>query len=284
MIMNDKKSLPLKRHETFSIREGWLEKAINEFSINANCFSKDKGQRVLGIGTNMVKSLRYWCTATQLIRFSQFRGNTFNELGNFLLSNDRYLEQDYSWWLIHLYLCSNFEDAPVFNTFFNLNVNRFEKEQLVGYIRNVLEVNYDLGAPSSLEADVNMIIKSYYSDDKSNPENNLTCPLSKLGLLEMIDKKTYARKQPKYNSLDYRVIYHALTNVLYKDESINSFNIEDMYELPNNPLNIFNLSKSSLYQYLEEMKKKGLINLVKTAGLNIATFEKRLSLQELFQN
>lgn len=282
--MADKKSLPLKRHETFSIREGWLEKAINEFYLDENCFSKEKGQRILGIGTNMVKSLRYWCTATQLIHFRQFKGNTFNELGNFLLLNDRYLEQDYSWWLIHLYLCSNFEDAPVFNTFFNLNINKFEKEQLVTNIRNVLEIDYDLGAASSLEADVNMIIKSYYSDDKSNPENNLNCPLSKLGLIEMIDKKTYARKQPKYNALDYRVVYHALTNVLYKDENIKSFNIEDMYELPNNPLNLFNLSKSSFYQYLDEMKKNGLINLVKTAGLNIVTFERRLGLQELFIN
>lgn len=281
--MSDKKSLPLKRHETFSIREGWLEKAINEFNVDVNCFSKERGPRVLGIGTNMVKSLRYWCTAIQLIQFRPNRANTFTELGNFLLVNDRYLEQNYSWWLIHLYLCSNFEDAPVFNTFFNLGVNKFEKEQLIEYIRGVLESDYDLGASSSLEADVNMIIKSYFSDDKSNPENNLTCPLSKLGLLEMIDKKTYARKQPKYNALDYRVIYHALTNVLYKDENILSFNIEDMYDLPNNPLNIFNLSKSSFYQYLDEMKKQGLINLVKTAGLNIVTFERRLTLQELFR-
>lgn len=281
--MSDKKSLPLKRHETFSIREGWLEKAINEFNLDVNCFSKEKGTRILGIGSNMVKSLRYWCTASQLIHFRQFRGNNFTELGNFLLVNDRYLEQKYSWWLIHLYLCSNFEDAPVFNTFFNSSINKFEKEQLIEYIRSVLELDYDLGASSSLEADVNMIIKSYYSDDKSNPENNLTCPLSKLGLLERIDNKTYARKQPKYNFLDYRVIYHALTDVLYKDENILSFNIEDMYELPNNPLNIFNLSKSSFYQYLDEMKKQGLINLVKTAGLNIVTFERRLTLQELFQ-
>ncbi len=281
--MSDKKSLPLKRHETFSIREGWLEKAINEFNLDVNCFSKEKGTRILGIGSNMVKSLRYWCTASQLIYFRQFRGNNFTKLGNFLLVNDRYLEQNYSWWLIHLYLCSNFEDAPVFNTFFNSSINKFEKEQLIEYIRSVLELDYDLGASSSLEADVNMIIKSYYSDDKSNPENNLTCPLSKLGLLERIDNKTYARKQPRYNFLDYRVIYHALTDVLYKDENILSFNIEDMYELPNNPLNIFNLSKSSFYQYLDEMKKQGLINLVKTAGLNIVTFERRLTLQELFQ-
>ena len=47
---------------------------------------------------------------------------------------------------------------------------------------------------------------------------------------------------------------------------------------------IFNLSKSSFYQYLEEMKKHGLINLVKTAGLNIVTFERRLCLQDLFNN
>ena len=56
----NKEPLKLKRHETFSIREGWLEKGLNKCSQNPQCFQKDRGTKELGLGSNMVKSLRYW--------------------------------------------------------------------------------------------------------------------------------------------------------------------------------------------------------------------------------
>ena len=201
-----------------------------------------------------------------------------------MLEHDRYLSEISSWLLIHLYLVSNFELSPVLNTFFNMSVNKFDKEQLFNIIKNKLESEFDLGADSSLEADVNMLLKSYYSDDFSNPENNLKCPLSKLHLLGTSDKKVYYKQQPKYSMLSYKVVYYAMILSWRKARinDLNSFNLEDMYLWDNNPLNVFNLSKSSMYQYLDEMKKNGLISLVKTAGLNTITIDKELSLNELF--
>jgi len=38
-----------------------------------------------------------------------------------------------------------------------------------------------------------------------------------------------------------------------------------------------------MYQYLDEMKKKGLINLIKTAGLNTISIDRKLPLNELFR-
>ena len=130
-----------------------------------------------------------------------------------------------------------------------------------------------------------MLIKSYYSDDISNPENNMTCPLSKLGLIGTNDKKIYSKIQPKYDLLDYKIVYYALIKswrINSDAEKTNSFNLENMYEWKNNPINVFNLSKSSMYQYLDEMRRNGLIQLVKTAGLNTITVDKVLTLDELF--
>ncbi len=282
--MADRKKIKLKRHETFSIREGWLEKALNIFDENSNCFSKDYGQQILGIGTNMVKSLRYWTEACGLISYTQGKGYFYNELGKFLLIHDKYLININSWWLIHLYLVTNFDLAPVFNTFFNMDLNKFDKEQLFNQIKLKLENDYDIGADSSLEADCNMLLKSYHSDDISNPENNMTCPLSKLKLIGTTDKKIYSKIQPKYNLLDYRIVYYSMIKSWDKNKNndINSFNLEDMYLWNDNPLKVFNLSKSSMYQYLDEMKKNGLINLIKTAGLNTISIDKKLTLEELF--
>ena len=86
-------------------------------------------------------------------------------------------------------------------------------------------------------------------------------------------------------SLDYRVVYYAMVKSWDENSlsAVNSFNLEDMYQWKNNPINVFNLSKSSMYQYLDEMKKKGLINLIKTAGLNTISIDRKLSLNELFR-
>lgn len=286
--MEDKSnSLKLKRHDTFSIREGWLEKVINIFPNEKQCFSKDKGQQILGIGTNMVKSLRYWSEACNLIKFSQ-KENKFTELGEYLHDRDPFLSDLSSWWLIHLFLATNFSDAPVFNYFFNMPLKKFDKEQLFNQIKTLIENDgYSVSADSSLEADINMLIKSYYSDDFSNPENNMNCPLAKLNLIGTSDKRIYTKLQPKYASLSYKVVYYALLLAWKKenekqDKKMNAFNLEDMYEWKNNPINIFNLSKTSFYQYLDEMSKNNLIKLIKTAGLNVVTIEVEKNLNELF--
>ena len=61
--------IKLKRNESFYIREGWFEKAINCIADNegVNIFYKNDGISYLGIGSNMVKSLKYWLKAANII-------------------------------------------------------------------------------------------------------------------------------------------------------------------------------------------------------------------------
>ena len=56
--------LKLRRHESFAIREGWIEKGLNAVNQHHKLtFSKSDGVKILGIGSNMVKSLKYWMVA-----------------------------------------------------------------------------------------------------------------------------------------------------------------------------------------------------------------------------
>ena len=59
--------IKMKGHESFSIREGWLTKGLIEVSNNSKVFSEKDQTDIFGIGTNMVKSLKYWLQATSLI-------------------------------------------------------------------------------------------------------------------------------------------------------------------------------------------------------------------------
>ena len=62
------KKLRLKRHGSFSIREGWFEKAINAVNENEkSVFGKTNGIAILGVGSNMVASIRYWLNTAGII-------------------------------------------------------------------------------------------------------------------------------------------------------------------------------------------------------------------------
>ena len=59
-----------RAHETFFIRKGWLSKGMRYVLQKPNVFTSkdDNPMDVLGIGANMVKSLRYWLQAVGLTK------------------------------------------------------------------------------------------------------------------------------------------------------------------------------------------------------------------------
>ena len=51
-------AIKLKGHETFTIREGWLDKGLKAVSDNGKVFSENYGADALGVGSNMAKAIR----------------------------------------------------------------------------------------------------------------------------------------------------------------------------------------------------------------------------------
>src|SRR6185437_16640708 len=63
-------------HETFTLRHGWLKKALDAVSQDRNIFTKENAMVELGVGKNMVRSIRHWALATDVLAESPgTRGN-----------------------------------------------------------------------------------------------------------------------------------------------------------------------------------------------------------------
>ena len=70
-------------HETFSLRHGWLKKGVDCVSQKPDFFSTERAMIELGVGKNMVQSIRHWCLATQVLQDSEKRGEIVpSDLGN----------------------------------------------------------------------------------------------------------------------------------------------------------------------------------------------------------
>ena len=281
--MTNFKQLPrLKRHETFSIREGWIEKAINIIPNNPNALKKDNGPVEFGLGSNMVKSLRYWLEAADIASFSQGTAE-LTEFGEVLRRHDRFLNNDFSWLLIHLNIAASLkEDAPVFNMFFNGDYSGLDKEIIVKNMKNAIEDQFgkDSINESSLESDVSVLYRTYFKDALTNPEENLDCPLARLGLVNVRNRKI-DKCSLKIDNNTCFAVYYSLIKCFDGSKKI-SANIEDVFNKDNNPLKLLNLSKSALFLMLEELKQKKLISFIKTAGLNTIEINKILTIEELY--
>lgn len=271
----------MKRHESFSIREGWLAKGIRTIKIDPKVFSSADATDILGIGTNMVKSLKYWMTATCLIEDNN-RNITLSKFGTLIDRYDPYLEDSFSWWLIHLHMILNVEDSYIYNLFFNKCMMKiFSKRDIFEQIAQTLNNNKLEYNENTLQDEVNMIIKTYSVDEKiDNPENNFICPLSELNLIKKVDVNAYERVRPDYRDLNYLIVYYLM--IILSDDK-DYLSIEDLIKLDNSPAKLLNLDKNLINEYLDEMKKHDLIIINRTAGLNMIYFNKKLSIDEIMR-
>ena len=271
--------LKLKRHESFSIRGGWLAKGIKNVKEYGNVFALQNATDILGIGTNMVKSLKYWMTATKLIE-EKNREIMLSDFGSIINEYDPYLEDIFSWWLIHINMITNIDDAYIYNLFFNkCNIKTFTKRELYEKLYALLTNEKLTFNENILQDEVNMIIKTYTIDEKiDNPENNFICPLSELNLLKKVDRDTYEKNRPEIRNLPFWVVYYIICLLLDDRDNIS---IDELLKEENSPAKLLNMDKNLINEYLDEMKKNDLIIINRTAGLNMVYLKKKLSLNEI---
>ncbi|MHB8170940.1 MAG: DUF4007 family protein [Thermincolia bacterium] len=271
--------MKFRAHETFFIRKGWLYKGMKNVQRKPNVFT-DKNENpmdALGIGANMVKSLRYWLQAVKLTDEprSGVKNQSFTELGQVIWDNDTYIEEMGTLWLLHYKLATNLENATAWYYFFNeFKMSEFKKEDFLQSISNYVKIKYgEEVANSSLEGDFDCIINTYVSRKKSNPEkvhpeSNIDCPFGELGLIDIVSKKEkiYKKSSPKNDTLHPMVI---LAIILDRAKEKNEVKITSLLNDFCNVGRVFNLDIISLTKYLYKIQQLGYIRVIKTAGLDV---------------
>ena len=59
--------------------------------------------------------------------------------------------------------------------------------------------------------------------------------------------------------------------------------IDELLKVDNSPAKLLNLDKNLINEYLDEMKRNGLVIINRTAGLNMVYFQKKLSLEDIMK-
>lgn len=278
----------LKGNESFCIREGWLNKGITAVQNNETVFSSDEAMDVLGLGSKMVKSLRYWLLATGLaVEFREIGRKTAlrltKDIGEVIWEYDKYFEDIFTLWIVHYHIVSKLEFCTIWNLFFNnFSAKEFSKSNMTNKMIDEFNKIYDKGVSisNSVIDDCNSIIKMYcISDDDLNadPEDNLTSPFSELGLIKKntMEKGLYIKSRPIYAKLDrLAVLYIIVSNMTEEKMSVD---IDTLMMQENNVGKVLNLDHNMLNEYLDVLRQEGYITLNRTAGLDMVYLEKELT-------
>lgn len=276
------------RNETFNLRYSWLNKGLKELKQNKSLFLLEEAPLILGVGKNMVNSIKYWLNAYQIVDFSS--GEPFQtKFGKIIEKNDPYLEDIKSLWLLHWKLCTNPNQATFYYWFFNCyKKNKFTKIELLSDINLWLD---DIGSKkvsaATLERDALLLLKTFSSskDETKNFEELLENPFYILNLMSKNNDGSYSVTYEPRESINSTILGFCLLEIFNLTKSVDLFdNNKRRTQMPVNEFlneqpsisRIFKINESFFYQLLEDL----IINYPNVFGFNETAGQRIIELKD----
>ncbi|MBD2595935.1 DUF4007 family protein [Nostoc spongiaeforme FACHB-130] len=259
-------------HETFHPRFGWLKKGFDAAKKNPGVFLLDDAPVRLGVGKNMVRAIRYWCSAFKLID----KNNSPTTFGEKLLGSngwDAYLEDPASLWLLHWNLLKPTCEAAawyyIFNVFRDLD---FTKEDILVGLQDYIKSFDKKIADSSFMKDISCILRMYATQefirDNSPIEDSIDCPFNELGLIRHFGKSYQFKIGAKANLPASVIVATCLEYASWANQDSNTITIRKLLYDEGSPGMVFKLTESVLLAAIEKVTKEfNAIILEDTAGL-----------------
>jgi hypothetical protein len=276
-------------HETFPFRYPWLKKGFDAALEAGHVFLRDDAITTLGVGKNMVRSIRHWCLATGVLAENRDRGLALNptKFGARLLAEkglDPYLEDPVTLWLLHWQIASSRGRAATwFWTFSYFHEPEFTREALTSALYSWTQtLSGKQVAESSLKRDVEVFLRTYVPSRQSRggiAEDSIDCPLVELGLITQPgDGQTYRFRRGAQQSLsDGILLYSVLRFWEGFSPTAETLALHDLGRQPGSPGRLFKIDESSLAERLEVIERltEGSLFYRETAGLR-QLYRKRL--------
>ena len=295
------------KHETFHIREGWLTKGLHILQENDRVFLDQEAPEILGMGKNMVRSLRYWMQATGLteeVRRGVLTVQRPTLLGELIREHDIYLEREATLRLIHYNLACSRDLATTWYYFFNhFASGNFTREYFLERLSHWVNAQTDKSrkvAESSLKKDFATLVKTYLADKSGDrtPEDSMECPLTSLGLLSSFrelnddDKRVTVYRYETGDAANVHPLVFLYVILRWQAENRDGARQVSLNNILREPMNagrIFNIGLSDFEALLGRLYDDygWRITLTRTGGLdqvNLPDIKAEVVLRDLYES
>ena len=268
-MANDKVKIRLQGHEKFVLREGWLNKGIVQVKNNPTVFLGKEGPDVFGIGNNMVKSLRYWLKAFNLIVEKGAAGVQLSKCGEVVQKYDSYFEDIFTLWVLHSNIVHNADEATAWHLFFNYcDIEDMDKEQITQImIRELNKYTHNVSfSEKSLRNDIDVILSMYGKvKEMIDPEDKNVSPFARLDLIKSVDGTFSKSQSDRRKVTEWNVLYE-LARHLNEKEFVS---IDEISEGVGSISAVYQIGSVTINEYLDKLDAMGFIRVDRTAGLDM---------------
>ena len=194
--MINPKELTFGRNETFFLRYGWIAKGLRAYQENPKIFNEQDSPLKLGVGKNMVSSIKYWLRAYDIVAADGSVTKFGHKIFDSAEGIDPYTEDETTQWLLHWKLCKNPSEGTLYFWFFNIfKKANFTLSQLEKDLDEWLQKYDKRVSANTLKRDRGLLLRTYLSksSDEISPEDFLDNPFSNLNLINLSrDERTYS--------------------------------------------------------------------------------------------
>ncbi|MFD2670972.1 DUF4007 family protein [Marinicrinis sediminis] len=248
------------RHQSFYIRDKWFSKGLRAVKQDKRFFFDEYAFETVGLGKNMLESLKYWLLAFNVLEERTEDGqrvHALSEIGDILFESDRLLQRNESLSILHYHLVRNGNDlSTVFDWYFNKY-----RETIVGkrdlfnsFITWVSQNEAKAVSKNSLKRDIDCLIQFYTKvPDVNDPEDVLFCPFSRLSLMKSEHSgerdDTIRKVASKISTIGIPALYYVLLDYdqISEDRLIG---VDEIVNAENLWGRIFNLTRNKVVEAL----------------------------------
>jgi hypothetical protein len=268
-------------HESFQCRHLWLKKGY-DFVKKKKSFNDEDAVVSLGVGKNMVASIRFWMKAFNILSSD----DKLTEFAHQLLADDGfdpYIEDEATLWLLHYQLVKKGFASTysiIFNEFRREKIE-FTRENFLSYIKRKLEFEKSFTAnEKTLNEDFSVFVKMYLRSDTQNKdkEDSFSGLLTELDLV-----KCYSKGKEDFfiieNNERSEIPDEIILYVILDSESFEaSINLNSVEMNSNSVGAVFAINRIGLLSKIENLTQKyGYLTYNDQAGIKELQFKKKPS-------
>lgn len=259
-IINSAITLAFSGHETFPLRQMWIKKVVDMADANGLIkkakFNSAEFIAELGVGKNMLASMKHWAQACQIITEHDLSSFALTELAKKIFlhnGHDPYSEQASSTWLLHWNLARKSDRATTCYWLFNrINSGGFSKSELHQQLNSLcLEAGKTVSG-SSLTRDIDTIVRSYTPKSELTAIEDSTDPVfGELGLINHLTNDSYGFNRGPKSSLNLPLFLYVVLDFWRTSYAADStLSVDAIAYGEASPGRILKLDEDSIIAYL----------------------------------
>lgn len=210
-------------HESFTCKTLWLKKGY-DFISNSSNFNVPNAVIMLGVGKNMVASIRYWMKA-----FGLTKNDNLLPISTYLLDSesgkDPFIEDIGTLWLLHFMLI-NTEEATLYNllfTQFQRERKSFERHHILQFVKRVMTEDGKQSQfnENTVKKDINTLLLNYVLPQKSKALDDYNSLLIDLDLVRLdADGESYLFNLEGKRQVPWQIFLYAIMSLKGKDNTV----------------------------------------------------------------